>query len=279
MGEMSEGQRGPASRRYTNVGARPCGCPGAARGTPDAPRSSASHHHAEPCHRSARNTPSFQTPNPIIPKRNTPSFQTQNNVIPNATSVIPSGARNLGVMREVWRLGALGVPHPAPGQPQGRAPTGALQNIVIPTKVGIHRQTSRSTPNPQRRGTPLWLPRCGAGYAKPTTTINIPPSRRTRSSFRAQHPVIPNAEQCHSARDTPSIRARPLSFRASPPVIPSGARNFGVVREVWRLGALGVPHPAPGQPQGRAPTLLFGSFRGTAENRLARGFATGGLRG
>ena len=97
------------ARQTRNVGARPCGCPGARRGTPDAPRPSTSHCDVEPGRRSARNIPSFQTQNPVIP---------------SATSVIPSGARNLGVVREVWRLGALGVPRTAPGQPQGRAPTG-----------------------------------------------------------------------------------------------------------------------------------------------------------
>ncbi len=33
------------------------------------------------------------------------------------------------------------------------------------------------------------------------------------------------------------------------------ARVPGVLRDVWRIDAPGVPGPAPGQPQGRAPTL------------------------
>ena len=127
-----------------------------------------------------------------------------------------------------------------------------------------------------RRGTPLWLPRCGAGYAKPTTIFGVPPRCRTRSSFRAQHPVIPKRSPCHSERSEESrrgarglgvwcawrtplrtgaaTRACPYGVRLAYSVIPSGARNLGVLRDVWRLGALGVPHPAPGQPQGRAPT-------------------------
>ena len=35
----------------------------------------------------------------------------------------------------------------------------------------------------------------------------------------------------------------------------------GVLRDVWRRDGSGVPRPAPGQPQGRAPTLSFGVSR------------------
>ena len=114
------------------------------------------------------------------------------------------------------------------------------------------------------RITPPILTRCGAGYAKRTTIINIPPRRRIRPSFRAQYPVIPNAEPCDSER-TPCHSERSEESRR--------------VAEVWRLGASGVPHPAPGQPQGRAPTrcappLPFGHFpRAAGETVVPAAFA------
>ena len=191
----------------TIVGARPCGCPGAGWGTPSAPRSSTSHHHAEPGHRFARNTPSFQTQRPGIP---------------SATTVIPSGARNLGMVREVWRLGALGVPHPAPGQPQGRAPTGALSFGDL-----CHSERSEESRH-GARGLAVWC------------------ARRTRSSFRAQYPVIPNAaprhserDLCHSERSEESRRvARGLAVRCvwrTPPRTGAATRAcpYGCV-VVWR---------------------------------------------
>ncbi len=33
-----------------------------------------------------------------------------------------------------------------------------------------------------RRGTPSWLPRCGVGYAEPTTIFGVPPPRFPRTS-------------------------------------------------------------------------------------------------
>ena len=117
------------------------------------------------------------------------------------------------------------------GQPLAYPPSFLTQYPVIPTKVGIHRQTSRGTPDPQRRGTPLWLPRCGAGYARRTSIINVPPRR-------------------HARRDRS----------------PRGSCDWAPRRDVWRQGALGVPRPSPGQPQGRAPT-------GALHNVVMHGFA------
>ena len=94
--------------------------------------------------------------------------------------------------RDVWRLGALGVPNPAPGQPRGRAPT-MCDDVHV--------------------GTP--------GAPKPCAVML--------------------GVLCHS----------------------EGSEESRRVAEVWRSGGSGVPRPAPGQPQGRAPTMCDDVHVGT----------------
>ena len=90
------------------VGARPCGCPGAGWGTPSAP------------HRQTSRIP--------------PRFLAPLGMTEVALGMTGCCVRNDGVLRaERWPgsasrwgvndRGASGVPGPAPGQPQGRAPT------------------------------------------------------------------------------------------------------------------------------------------------------------
>ncbi len=134
--------------------------------------------------------------------------------------------RHRNPSRRAWRRGALGVPRPAPGQPQGRAPTGALlfgvevnaeRTMVI--RDGCARQSDH-----------------GAELRAVRQTRNV----------GARPCGCPGA-----VRGTPDASIRQTS-RGTPGTCASWWRNPS--RTSRRDGALGVPHPAPGQPQGRAPT-------------------------
>ncbi len=125
----------PAWRPYT-VGARPCGCPGAGRGTPGPstplmcamdpkhPRHVRKHHH----HRAPWRERSRQSHVRVRTKSRAASLV--------AISIAASRRRD-----------GPGVPHPAPGQPQGRAPTGALLNGVLRRDAGWVGATTQSPPS------------------------------------------------------------------------------------------------------------------------------------
>ena len=188
-----------AVRQTHNVGARPCGCTGAVRGTPDAPT-----------------------------RQTSP-----------ATPGTCASRRHRNPSRASRRRGALGVPHPAPGQPQGRAPTGAWSSgmgaeakrtMVI--SDGCARQSHHvAKPRVVRQTRNVGARPCGCPGAGPGT---------------------PDASIRRTSRATPGSSATP---RRNPS------------RPSRRLGALGVPHPAPGQPQGRAPTGARSSGMGAEAKR------------
>ena len=128
----------------------------------------------------------------------------------------------------------MGVYAGAPQCSVGRCP-------LCPSDISpVNGGNPRSTPNPQRRGTPLWLPRCGAGYAK---RINPPYIERHAGGMR-----VTAAESIdHSHPNHPPSRGKGLFV---------AMKSIARVSACWTLG---VPRTAPGQPQGRAPTgALFG---------------------
>ena len=116
-------------------------------------------------------------------------------------------------MRTAWRIDASGVPHPGPGQPQGRAPTGALLfgALVLTDHPGTPiRESSRSTPNHSVGARPCGCPGADAGYAK---RINAPDIHQYPEQPSIVYPISNRSNRARASRTAVKSIAQALASR------------------------------------------------------------------